>query len=648
MFFKDDWKCDQHRWVNNKVARLPKKNPVIKKTYFVLDSPIGPCNEFKKHAYELLPSNNYVLIHYLGDEKASIPFAHRNKKNNTDQPFIRTCPSTIETMKNECKTSTAAKVYRKGVVMGSGLSHQSVMQPKNYQQADNLRNRHLRLQRISHDSLYSIHELAIDIPEFVHKIETHPDLLCICGHSELLEEFDRVLTLDSDLPQLISYDTTFNLGDFYVSVLAFRHTLFSEWPVMPAAFLIHERKFRECHEKFLVECVKHVPTLQKESKPIVTDDEKGIVESIKTVLPNLKWLRCWNHLFQDVRRWLRNHGAPSQDIEVYIANLRKLFHKSSESEYQKELQEVSKKWSAPFGEYYAQNIHSQIMFIGRWAIEEMGSKLYSPYSGNTNNQSEGLNHVLKSLHDWHEVSVDSLMLSLYYLQGYYLSEIALGQNGLGIYHVHPRFSKMSFASLSMSQVKYYQPDEIVSRIKGELSKPKEEDINTDNSIDTTQLPDSSSKKARALKLIEDGKIVHNPKLKVFTIAGSKDCYVTKLHPNESCTCPAKKDCYHIFAAKMSIGMDLESKRKPSYNLAELMRNVRRKKKEKKSGRKQPRQCDIEVIAAPDAVSSVDKIESESCIKKANRKRIREGDTDEMEQKSCAKKGRYVTYVYVYY
>ena len=51
-----------------------------------------------------------------------------------------------------------------------------------------------------------------------------------------------------------------------------------------------------------------------------------------------------------------------------------------------------------------------------------------------------------------------------------------------------------------------------------------------------------------------------------------------------------------------------------------------------------------MITAPEAVSSVDKIESESCIKKANRKRIREGNTDEMEQKSCAKKGRYVTYM----
>ena len=48
----------------------------------------------------------------------------------------------------------------------------------------------------------------------------------------------------------------------------------------------------------------------------MTDDEKGIVESIKSVLPNLKWLRCWSHIFQDVRRWLRSHGALSQDIEL--------------------------------------------------------------------------------------------------------------------------------------------------------------------------------------------------------------------------------------------------------------------------------------------------------------------------------------------
>ena len=605
--FQDDWKCDGHRWVNNKVGRLPKKDPVVKKTYFVSDSPTGLCNDFRKHAYELLPANNCVLIHYLGNEKASIPFAHGNKKKNMEQAFIRTCPSTIEKLKNECKTSTATKVYHKSVMTDSEPSHRSVLQPKNYQQVENVRNKYLRLQKISHDSLYSIHELAIDLPEFVHKIETHPDLLCVCGHNEVMEEFDRVLTLNSESPQLISYDTTFKLGDFYVSVLAFRHTLFIECPVVPAAFLIHERKFRECHEKFFLECIKHTPTLRKATKPIVTDDEKGIVESIKKVLPNLNWLRCWNHIFQDVRRWLRSHGAPSQDIEVYIAHLRKLFHKPSESEYETELNEVSKKWSAPFGDYYTQNIHSQIMFIGRWALEKMG--LYNPYSGITNNQSEGLNHVFKSLHDWHEVSIDCLMLSFYYLQGYYLSEIARGQNGLGTYHIHSRFSRTSFTSVSISQVIFYKPEEIVSRIKGELNESKKESITLDNN---RELPDSFSQEARARKLIEDNKIVHNPKLKVFTVAGSKDFYVTKLHPKESCTCPAKKDCYHILAAKISIGMNVEPKKPAHLNLTQLRRN-NRSKKEKKSGRKRPREGDIEVVAAPDA--NADELVSKSCVKK---------------------------------
>jgi len=88
----DDWKCDRYRWINNKVAKLSAKHPFLKKSYFVSDSPKGACANFRKHAYGLLSFNGLVLFHYLGDEKVYIPFAHRSKKKNTDQPFIHTCP----------------------------------------------------------------------------------------------------------------------------------------------------------------------------------------------------------------------------------------------------------------------------------------------------------------------------------------------------------------------------------------------------------------------------------------------------------------------------------------------------------------------------------------------------------------------------
>ena len=97
----------------------------------------------------------------------------------------------------------------------------AVTTPRNMKQLCNLRYKHLNQTRISRDALYNKHELAYDIPGFIRKITTYPDLVCICGLQEILEEANKVLQLKSP-SQLLSYDTTFKLGDFYVSPLLFK------------------------------------------------------------------------------------------------------------------------------------------------------------------------------------------------------------------------------------------------------------------------------------------------------------------------------------------------------------------------------------------------------------------------------------------
>ena len=67
-----------------------------------------------------------------------------------------------------------------------------------------------------------------------------------------------------------------------------------------------------------------------------------------------------------------------------------LFHLPSEKEYASHLAYLFSKWSAPFHQYYCQNIHCDIKYIARWAIEPLG--VYDPYSGVTSNQAEGLNY----------------------------------------------------------------------------------------------------------------------------------------------------------------------------------------------------------------------------------------------------------------
>ena len=78
------------------------------------------------------------------------------------------------------------------------------------------------------------------------------------------------------------------------------------------------------------------------------------------------------------------------------------------------------------------------------------------------------------------------------------------------------------------------------------------------------------------------------KLGVFTVLGTTgNAHAVHLFPKESCTCPASSLCYHIIAAKLSIGMDVVCGGKSSkVNLTVLRQNTKAKK-DKMSGRKKP-------------------------------------------------------------
>ena len=175
-------------------------------------------------------------------------------------------------------------------------------------QLRNMRYKSLHQSRISQDTLYNLHELAYDITGYVWKIITYPDLICVFGMQELLDELDRVLLLESD-SQLLNYDTTFQLGDFYLSPFIFRHTLFAEKPCVPAMFLLHERKLTTTHLELFKELHCRVSSLQKSKCPLVTDREQAISNAISSTFPNLSPLHCCNHIFRDIRFWLRAHQA---------------------------------------------------------------------------------------------------------------------------------------------------------------------------------------------------------------------------------------------------------------------------------------------------------------------------------------------------
>ena len=377
--------------------------------------------------------------------------------------------------------------------------------------------------------------------------------------------------------------------------------MFENDPVIPVAFLLHERKHTSCHQEFFDVCCKLLPARKRTCKPIVTDEEQAYINVISKSMPAAPHLRCWNHVVKAAERWLRRHGATSDDMDVYRSDLKELLHLPTKEGYTKQLNKMSEKWSAPFFEYFNNNIHPDIESLARWAISSYG--VYSPYSGVTNNQAEGINLVFKQLQQWKEAPIDCMVN---YLQGYYASEIARGQQKLGNYQLRSEFSSSLAMTLFLPDCKVYSPAEIVSQIKENMFCQPDNSLHlTLSSSDADASSDTSnsviqdlSQKERAKRVIEENKISYDFKLRTFTVMGSTCPYVVTLHPKETCSCPSTTQCYYILAAKMGIGSQKDPKLK-RINLTQLYKNSR-PKSSKTSGRKRPRPGDCDVIPAPDA------------------------------------------------
>ncbi len=246
-----------------------------KNFYFICVLPTGSDSRFRKFAYFLEDDKvSVVLVHYLGNEEIVIDFPHGNALHK--QPYFRTCPSVLDSLRK--RAEFPANVYKNVISSSNVQSCDWTMKPRNTKQISNMQQSERQKSRLSHDALYNLHELAYDISPFVISIKTFPDVLIVCGHSSLSEELNSLLQVESESPQLLSYDTTFQLGDFYLSAFLFRHTIFSSSPVIPCLFLLHERKFQSCHEELMREIALRVPRLVngQAEVPLVTDEESGI------------------------------------------------------------------------------------------------------------------------------------------------------------------------------------------------------------------------------------------------------------------------------------------------------------------------------------------------------------------------------------
>ncbi|CAG2193722.1 unnamed protein product [Mytilus edulis] len=269
-----------------------------------------------------------------------------------------------------------------------------------------------------------------------------------------------------------------------------------------------------------------------------------------------------------------------------------MLHSDNEEEFLDTKLKLTSKWTPVVLEHFNKHICPAIQnHSGKWLIEKYPG-MFDPYSGITNNLSESMNAVLKRENDWKELPVDLLALGFYYIQNFENYEILRGRSGLGNYHLKKEFSR---AFISPSDVifpkRIVSPDEVIEYLKNDkplfqsnsfqsdtdpLGNLNSQEIikqtNSDENTSTNQVklennevivnqqpvieyPTDSSQQSLARFIVDNNLITLVPQQGAFIVNGRKGKYCVTLFPKETCQCESSSTCFHILAAKISIGLE---------------------------------------------------------------------------------------------
>nr|XP_033773412.1 tyrosine--tRNA ligase, mitochondrial isoform X1 [Geotrypetes seraphini]XP_033773422.1 tyrosine--tRNA ligase, mitochondrial isoform X1 [Geotrypetes seraphini]XP_033773431.1 tyrosine--tRNA ligase, mitochondrial isoform X1 [Geotrypetes seraphini]XP_033773440.1 tyrosine--tRNA ligase, mitochondrial isoform X1 [Geotrypetes seraphini]XP_033773444.1 tyrosine--tRNA ligase, mitochondrial isoform X1 [Geotrypetes seraphini]XP_033773450.1 tyrosine--tRNA ligase, mitochondrial isoform X1 [Geotrypetes sera len=435
---KEDWRADQYLWIHQGVRRWPKKNPKLLKMYHQVKSENGAGNFFR-YSYRLLKvDSTLVLIQYLGKVPDIQMQIHGNRKKNLGKFHIRSPPSVLLSMKKE--QGKPIQIFQKLCSEGNKTS---VMLPRDVQQVRNAKKAQKRKNQAILDDLNSAEEHSFLLDDFVWLYSLLPEVVVMAGHREMCKIFEDLASQTNDIPVLMSYDTTFKLGDYYISTLVFLHGFFKESPIVPLAFMLHKAKKELNHWLFFIMILRHCPKLCTE-RIVIASHEETAIQSIDQVFPTAKRVICWNHIRQHINVWVTEQGGSMDEIEFYMTSVADLLWSDSKECFEEKLREQQGKWSQPFVQYFQSNLlNSIVQYAGAWVLKEY--LVSEPGNGIMTNISESFNVVLKRLVEWQEMPMETLVISLYYLQNYYIRELLRGQCHLGNYHLREEF--MSYAKL---------------------------------------------------------------------------------------------------------------------------------------------------------------------------------------------------------
>ena len=231
------------------------------------------------------------------------------------EPYFRTPKTALKHMRDVASHSTPKEALAKLTKEQGGEieTGRPTSLPRNRQQL-----RNLRRSATSHDSnvLYTILlecKLAQGITDaFIRDVKAAPTPQSVLFFDWQLKEMKKFLTSNCKFG-IFNVDTTFNLGNFYVTTTSYPHLMLEcihsgKHPSIIGPVLIHQKVDFSSFNYFASTLVSHDRYLSV-LMAFGTDGDCSLIEALAHNFPNSLQLRCFIHLRKNIQEKLKSIGV---------------------------------------------------------------------------------------------------------------------------------------------------------------------------------------------------------------------------------------------------------------------------------------------------------------------------------------------------
>ena len=159
---------------------------------------------------------------------------------------------------------------------------------------------------------------------FVQDVTCAPEPMAVLCNEQQLIDISRFCCQPFCF-SILGIDPTFNLGEFSVTAMVYRHLMLQDKrgghsPLLLGPMLVHYQKQFQSYNYFLSTLVGLKPEIAA-VKAVGTDGEKNLVDAVVRNFPEAAHVRCFRHLKQNIESHLREQQFSSAAIVQYTRDI---------------------------------------------------------------------------------------------------------------------------------------------------------------------------------------------------------------------------------------------------------------------------------------------------------------------------------------